>query len=154
MAVSGDVRVTGARRWAPGLAWLLWALTLSGLAGALWLDHLLRRAGRPDLTIQAHELIYVVAMVGTATVGALLAARRPRHPVGWLMLALGLAVTADGVTDSFARFGLLASPGAAPAVTWVRPLGDTFGLWPACIGFVLLLTPPARCRRPAGAGGP
>jgi hypothetical protein len=141
MAVSRDVRDTGARRWAPGLAWLLWALTLAGLAAALWLDHLLRRAGRPDLTIRAHELIYVVAMVGTATVGALVAARRPRHPVGWLMLVLGLAVTADGVTDSFARFGLLTSPGAAPAVTWVRPLGDTFGLWPACIGFILLLTP-------------
>jgi hypothetical protein len=47
MAVSRDVRATGPRRWAPGLAWLLWALTLSGLAAALWLDHLLRRAGGP-----------------------------------------------------------------------------------------------------------
>jgi hypothetical protein len=76
-----------------------------------------------------------------ATVGAVLAGRRPRHPVGWLMLALGLSVIADGVTDSYARYGLLASPGAVPAVRHLRTLGDTFALWPACIGFILLLTP-------------
>jgi hypothetical protein len=138
MAVSRDA---GADRWAPGLAWLLWLLTLSGLATALWLDLLLRRAGRPELAIRAHELLYVVALVGMATVGAVLARRRPRHSVGWLMLALGLAVIVDGVTDSYARYGLLASPGTVPAVRHIRPLGDTFVLWPACIGFILLLTP-------------
>jgi hypothetical protein len=141
MAVTGDVDAAGADRWAPGLAWLLWALTLSGLAAAFWLDHLLRRAGRPELTIRTHELTYVAAMAGMATVGAVLAGRRPRHPVGWLMLALALSVTVDGVTDSYARYGLLASPGAVPAVGQVRVLGDTFALWPACIGFILLLTP-------------
>ena len=40
-----DARDAGPGRWAPGLAWLLWALTLSGLAAAFWLDQLLRRAG-------------------------------------------------------------------------------------------------------------
>jgi hypothetical protein len=121
--------------------WLLWALTLSGLAAAFWLDHLLRRAGRTDLTIRAYELLYVMALVGMATLGAVLAGRRPRHPVGWLMLALGLSMTVDVVTDGYARYGLLASPGAVPAVRHLRVLGDTFVLWPACIGFILLLTP-------------
>jgi hypothetical protein len=32
----------------------------------------------------------VLAMVSGATVGAVLASRRPRHPVGWLLLALEL----------------------------------------------------------------
>jgi hypothetical protein len=139
--VSRDARAPGPGRWVPGLAWLLWALTLSGLAAVFWLDHLLRQAGHPELTIRAHELTYVAAVVGMATVGVVLAGRRPRHPVGWLMLALGLSVTLDGVTDSYARYGLLASPGAVPAVGQVRVLGDTFTLWPACIGFILLLTP-------------
>jgi hypothetical protein len=141
MAVSVDTRAAGPGRWTPGLAWLLWGLTLSGLAAVLWLDHLLRQAGRSDLTISAHELLYVAAVVGMATVGAVLAGRRPRHPVGWLMLALGLSVTLDGLTDGYARYGLLVSPGAVPAVGQVRTLGDTFALWPACIGFILLLTP-------------
>jgi hypothetical protein len=141
VAVSLEGRAAGPGRWTPWLAWLLWVLTLSGLAAVLWLDHLLRRAGRSDLTIRGYELLYLVAMVGMATVGAVLAGRRPRHPVGWLMLALGLSVTVDGLTDGYARYGLLASPGAVPAVGHVRALGDTFALWPACIGFILLLTP-------------
>ena len=67
-----DARTSGPGRWAPRPAWLLWALTLSGLAVALWLDQLLRRAGRPDLTIRPHELLYLAAVVATATVGAVL----------------------------------------------------------------------------------
>ena len=141
MAVSADTRAAGPGQRMPGLAWLLWGLTLSGLAAVLWLNHLLRQAGRSDLTISAHELLYVAAVVGMATVGAVLAGRRPRHPVGWLMLALGLTVTLDGLADSYARYGLLANPGSVPGVAHVRTLGDTFALWPACIGFVLLLTP-------------
>jgi hypothetical protein len=141
MAVGPDARAADPGRWTAGLAWLLWVLTQSGLAAVLWLDHLLRQAGRSELTIRAHELLYVAAVVGMATVGAVLASRRPRHPVGWLMLALGLSVTVDGLTDGYARYGLLASPGAVPAVGHVRALGDTFALWPACIGFILLLTP-------------
>jgi hypothetical protein len=111
MAVSRDADAAGADRWAPRLAWLLWALVLSGLVAAFWLDHLLRRAGRPELAIRAHELLYVPALVGMATIGAVLAGRRPRHPVGWLMLALGLSLIVDVVADGYARYGLLASPG-------------------------------------------
>jgi hypothetical protein len=141
MAVSPAARPAGPRRWPARLAWTLWALTLLGLLAVFWLAYLLRQAGRSELAIRAHEVLYVLAVVGMATVGAVLAGRRPRHPVGWLMLALGLSVTFDGVTDSYARYGLLASPGAVPAVSQVRVFGDTFALWPACIGFILLLTP-------------
>jgi hypothetical protein len=31
----------------------------------------------------------VVAALSAATVGAVIAGRRPRHPVGWLLLGLG-----------------------------------------------------------------
>ena len=139
--MSSATRDTGPGRWMSPLAWLLWALTLAGLAAIYWLDRLLRGAGRADLAVGAHELVYVPALLGMATVGAVLAARRPRHPVGWLMLTLGLSVTLDGLTDGYTRYGLLASPGALPSVAQVRVLGDTFALWPACIGFILLLTP-------------
>jgi hypothetical protein len=154
MAVSRDVDAAGADRWAPGLAWLLWALTLSGLAAAFWVDHLLRRAGHPELTIRAHELTYVAAMAGMATVGAVLAGRRPRHPVGWLMLALGLSVTLDGVTDSYARYGLLASPGAVPAVGQVACSGTRSPSGRPASASSCCSRRPARCRRPAGDGGP
>jgi hypothetical protein len=112
-----------------------------GLVAYFWLDHLLRRAGRSELALRPYEVPYVLAVIAMALVGAVLASRRPRHPVGWLLMALGLLVTVDALTDTYARYGLVARPGAAPGVSYLRLLGDTFILLPACIGFILLLTP-------------
>ena len=79
--------------WPVGLAWALWALALLSLAAVAWLDHLLRRAGRPELAVLTLEGATNAALphVGVATVGAVVASRRPRHPVGWLLLAVALA---------------------------------------------------------------
>jgi hypothetical protein len=131
------------RRWPGALAWALWALALAGLVAAPWFDHLLRRAERPDLTqVHADTIPYLVAIVVAATVGAVLASRRPAHPVGWLLLALGLAVAASGVADGAARYGLVARPGALPAARWAATYSPaTLFLALACVGFVLLLTP-------------
>jgi hypothetical protein len=75
-------------RWA-GLAWALWALTLLGLAATAWLDRLLGQAGRPDLAwLEAGNAASALAAVTAATVGALVAGRRPRHPVGWLLVGV------------------------------------------------------------------
>jgi hypothetical protein len=112
-----------------------------GLVAYLWLDHLLRRAGRSELALRPYEVPYVLAVIAMALVGAVLASRRPRHPVGWLLMALGLLVTVDALTDAYVRYGLVARPGAAPGASYLRLLGDTFILLPACIGFILLLTP-------------
>jgi hypothetical protein len=71
-------------------AWTLWALTMLGIAVIAWLDQLSRRAGRPDLAQLTLGSVVgpVLAAVSAATVGAVLASRRPRHPVGWLLLVL------------------------------------------------------------------
>jgi peptidoglycan biosynthesis protein MviN/MurJ (putative lipid II flippase) len=72
-------------------AWALWALALLGLASVPWFDHLARQAGRPELTqLTASTIPYLLAIVVAATVGAVLASRRPGHPVGWLLLTFGL----------------------------------------------------------------
>jgi two-component system NarL family sensor kinase len=106
-------------------------------------DHLLRRAGRPDLAqLDASTIPYLLAIVTAATVGAVLAGRWPRHPVGWLLLALALSVAASGLADGYARYGLVARPGALPAARWFAiysPATTVMAL--ACAGYVLLLTP-------------
>ncbi len=142
MAISPAAR--RARRGWPGVvAWALWALAMLGVATIPWLDQLLRQARRPDLTqLDASTVPDVLAALVAATVGAVLAGRRPRHPVGWLLLALGLAVTASGVVDGYARYGLLARPGALPAARWAAVYSPaTLYLGFVCVGFVLLLTP-------------
>jgi hypothetical protein len=137
MAVTGAARMV--RR--PGvLAWALWALVVLGLAAGFWLEVLLRRAGRPDPLDTA--VGPTVATMSAATVGAVLASRRPRHPVGWLLLACGLLLSAAGVAGGYAPYGLEVRPGALPAAAWVAMYYPATALAPlALLSLVLLLTP-------------
>jgi hypothetical protein len=144
MAVISAVRLAR-QGWWPGVAaWALWALTMLGLPMTAWLDQLSRQAGRPELAqlIPGAVVGPVLGMVSATTVGAVLASRRHRHPVGWLLLACGLSMVASGVAAAYAAYGLLARPGALPAAHAVARY------WPAttiiaqtAISFVLLLTP-------------
>jgi hypothetical protein len=125
------------------LSWALWALALLGFFPIAWFDQLLRQAGRPELVqLNASGILFVVVVLSASTVGAVLASRRPRHPVGWLLLTLGLSVTVDGIASGYASYGALARPGALPAARHVAVYASTGVLWArVCIGFVLLLTP-------------
>jgi hypothetical protein len=90
MAVTADGQLARPR-WRPtGLAWGLWTLVVLGLTATPRLNQLARQAGRSDLGSDASTAIYGLVAVSAATVGAVVASRRPRHPVGWLLLALGL----------------------------------------------------------------
>ena len=131
--------------WWPGVAaWVLWALVMLGLAVVPWMDRLMIRAGRPDLAVWVPGTVVgpVVAVLSAATVGAVLASRRPRHPVGWLLLGFALSLTASGVIFSYVTYGLLARPGALPAVHLVaRYYPATGAAALALLSLVLLLTP-------------
>jgi hypothetical protein len=112
-------------RRGPGVAaWVLWTLSMLGLACAAWLAHLLRQAGRSELAFfEAGIVPEVVAAVSAATVGAVLASRRPAHPVGWLLLGLGLLVPASDGTSAYAHYGVMVRPGALPAVGYLSRAG-------------------------------
>jgi hypothetical protein len=131
------------RGWPGWLAWGLWGLAVLGLGSVPWFDRLTRQAGRPELTqLNASTIPYLLAIVVAATVGAVLASRLPRHPVGWLLLGVGLSVAGSGVADGYARYGLVARPGVLPAARWIAiysPATNIIGL--ALVGYVLLLTP-------------
>jgi hypothetical protein len=128
-------------RWRPGgLAWALWALSMLGLATGFWLEVLLRRVGQPDPLDTA--VGPTVAIVSAATVGAVLASRRSRHPVGWLLLACAVCLTANGVAGGYAPYGFQARPGALPAAAWVAMYYPATALTPlTLLSLVLLLTP-------------
>jgi hypothetical protein len=138
------------RWWPGGLGWALWALTLLAVPAVAWLDHLLRQAGRPELTwLHLSSVPQVVAAVTAATVGAVVASRRPRHPVGWLLLGLGLSLTMWGLTFGYTRYGLVARPGALPAASYLAGLHNGLGIiWLSCASFVLLLTPTGKLPSP------
>jgi hypothetical protein len=138
-------------RWRPaGLAWALLLLVLLGLAATAWLDRLLRQASLAELTwLNLSNIPQVVAAVSAATVGAVLAARRLRHPVGWLLLGLGLSLTGWGLAFGYTRYGLVARPGALPAASYLAGFSTGIALiWLACASFALLLTPTGRLPSP------
>ncbi|HZD69312.1 MAG TPA: hypothetical protein VFA45_10485 [Actinomycetes bacterium] len=143
MAVTRAARGARPRHWPGVAAWALWALGMLGLAAAAWLSHLLRQASRSELAFLGTGIIpEVVAAVSAATVGAVLASRRPAHPVGWLLLGLGLLVPASDSTYAYTHYGVMARPGALPAAAYLAGISNgLFFLSLSCAGFILLLTP-------------
>src|SRR5215208_2147050 len=143
MALAADGRRARPRSWPAGLAWALWTLTVLGLVATAWLDRLLRQAGAPELApLGAGVVAPILAAVSAATVGAVLASRRPRHPVGWLLVVFSLFANASGVAEAYASYGLLARPGTLPAARHVALyLPALVVMTLVLLGFVLLLTP-------------
>ena len=131
------------RRLVVLLGWALWALTVLAMAAVLWLDHLQRQASGIDVApLDGSVLAVGLTAVSAATVGAVLASRRPRHPVGWLLLAFGWSINATGLAAGYAEYGLQIGPSALPAARYVGlcfPAILVTAL--ALLGFVLLLTP-------------
>jgi hypothetical protein len=144
MTVIAATRLARPRWWPEVAAWVLWALTMLGMLLIAWLDQLSRQAGRAEvaqLTPSAFIGPGVAAVSGT-TIGAVLASRRPRHPVGWLLLVVGVSLALGGVAPAYAAYGLLARPGALPAAhAVVRYWPITVVTTQTAFSFVLLLTP-------------
>jgi hypothetical protein len=108
------------------------------------MDRLTIRASRPELAgqWQGPFFLAVLGFLTATTVGALVASRRPRHPVGWLLLGFALSQTASGMISSYVTYGLLARPGALPAAHAVaRYYPATGAAALALLSLVLLLTP-------------
>jgi hypothetical protein len=143
MAMSRGGRRPPPGWWAGWLAGGLLALVVLLWVGTVWVDRLLRQAGLAEAAwLIGSAAPGVVAAVSAATVGAVLGGRRPRHPVGWLLLGLGLASSFQAFGTVYARYGLVARPGALPAAIYVGALSvGMFILVLSLAAFILLLTP-------------
>jgi len=141
--VTSTARKRLPRRWPMGLAWVLWALTVLSLPVVVWLDQLLRQAGLGELSLlQAANLLWILAGVSAVTVGVVLASRRPSHPVGWLLLVVGLSDQSDGLISNYVHYGVMGRPGGLPAAGYLSGFYNSGTvLMVACISFVALLTP-------------
>ena len=153
MAVTTDpIRPAPAGRAAPAarrrsgsavLALVLYGLVLAVLATFPVLDRMMRDAGRPDLALLAPFVVAPTLAAFTAsTVGVVLARRRPRHPVGWLLLMVGLSMSLGGLLAGYLPYTVVVRPGSLPAAGLLaRVYAPATDLALAALGFVLLLTP-------------
>jgi hypothetical protein len=131
------------RSWPAVLAWSLCALALLLFATYPVLDRLARDAGRPDLAMLAPFVVApTLAALTASTVGAVLASHRPLHPVGWLLLTLGLCMAGGGVIAGYLPYTVIIRPGAlGGAGLLARIYTPLTNLALAALGLVLLLTP-------------
>lgn len=127
------------------LAWLLLGMTVGCAAAAIWL--LTRRfvvMGTPpeSLPVAAATAVFVVT---TGTTGALVARRRPHHPIGWLLLVSALGYAIGAVTVGYVDLAVV--PGGSlpisPAAIWLGNLAFGLGAGIAAT-YVLLLFPTGR----------
>jgi hypothetical protein len=122
-------------RTAARLAWLLCALSLVLTAlSLLLLFSTLSHAGVP---VYPFWPVNTLLALGNSIVGAVVASRRPRHPIGWLMCASGLIWGVVHFSGEYAIYTLLAVPGSLPAgkaVAWFFTW-----LWAPAMGLVVFL---------------
>jgi len=121
----------------------LWLATPVMLAWLMVLDWRIGASGRIDLAgMSAGDFVFLTAAVTASTVGAVVAARRPLHPVGWLLAMLGATIALTGLADTYAVYGALAEPGAVPWAAQAAVVGDAaFAPWLVLVALVLYLTP-------------
>jgi hypothetical protein len=106
-------------RTAARLAWSLCAASVAGIGGLLVLKVL---NGPADL----RSAPLVAAPLAFSVVGALVAARQHRNPVGWQLLAVGVFMTANLLGESYARYALITAPRSLPGGLYGPWLGWTY----------------------------
>ena len=107
------------RSTAVWLAWSLWSLAFA-LTGLSLLLHFLNLShpGTPVFDWWFGNSLVVI----DATVGAIVASRRPENLVGWLLCLSGVALSTSSFASQYAIYALLAEPGLLPAgeaMAWI-----------------------------------
>jgi hypothetical protein len=127
------------RRAAALLAWLLWALSMMLFALTLLLNLLTPPQPWMDQAPLLDVLI-VVLMLLYQTVGALVASRLPKNPIGWIFLGTGLVANAfQGFAFGYADYSLYVRGGSLPVTEYMAWLSMWIAFPFVALATVLLL---------------
>jgi hypothetical protein len=126
--------------------WLAWSIcAISLVLAALSLLLLVLNVSHSGDNEFDYWIETTTVAVVFSIVGAVVASRRPEHPVGWLFCALGFLAGVDHFCGEYAIYALLTEPGSLPggeAAAWIRSwVWVTAG---ALAVFLVLLFPTGR----------
>jgi hypothetical protein len=93
-------------RVAAWLAWSLCGLTLILVACVVAFEALYR--------VSLSSLSLLVFVVSSALVGAVVASRQPRNPIGWFFVVSATCLAVNEATGRYAVYGLVIEPGSLP----------------------------------------
>src|SRR3712207_801802 len=130
-------------------AWLAWSLAVVSLVlcvAAIGL-YLATRSLHPPSSWgtggDSAVLIFVVPYLTFPMVGALIASRRPKNPIGWMCLAVGIFWMLANLTSGYGMYGLLARPGSVFFPAAIGSVGEW--MWVPAVGllstYLILLFP-------------
>jgi len=115
------------RRTAAPLAWSLCVLAV--MLTALSLLLFILNLSHPRTYVYDYWLDNTLGTLSYAPIGALIAARRPANPVGWLLCLWGVALSVGHFGAQYAIYTLLAQPDSLPAgealawiASWILPV--------------------------------
>src|SRR5918992_322586 len=134
------------RRKASMLAWGLWAIAVALAASSYWLIAITETAGDPTrFAVQGFDGALAVLF---ATLGVLLATRRPENPIGWIFCAAGVAAGIQALAIEYGTYGYYEGhgpPTLGHIAAWIPSWMWLFAMGPV-LTFVLLLFPNGRLR--------
>src|ERR671918_741430 len=146
------VRMT--HRTARRLAWSLWTLDLLLLVVLVVFTTVSERRPEESSLEWLLGLPLVLGLFGYATVGAKIASRHPRNPIGWLFLYFGLALMVGLISDEYSVRALRQELPGGPAAVLTNQVA--FPLSFGALPLVLLLFPsgtlPSRRWKPVAWG--
>jgi hypothetical protein len=82
------------------------------------------------------ELTFCLMLVAFAGLGALLASRLPRNPIGWILCGSSVSLAVTGLAGGWYVHAFYADPGSAPAPAALLWVANTIWVW----GFIPLMT--------------
>ena len=127
------------------IAWSIWGATLCGLVSILVM--VLSRTDPQGEEIEAPIIVtFLIFVLGFATTGALVTARHPSNPVGWIAASVAALYVCAGFADSYVNTfpGVLGDAGVVARASFA--IGES--LWSVALGLggtlLLLLFPDGR----------
>jgi hypothetical protein len=118
-------------RAAAWLAWSLCSLTLILVACVVAFEALFQ------VSLWSSSLL--VFMVSSALVGAVVASRQPRNPVGWFFVVSATCLVVNEATGRYAVYGLVIEPGSLPLARLMA--WPSTWMWEPAIVLIILFLP-------------
>ena len=122
----------------------MWALCVALFASTivlLFLSPPITTSDTPEVPDPLIVLFRVMALT-FPTVGAFVAWRRPKNPIGWILCGAGLLSGVRTFAEVYADFGLAGRPGLLPGVEYMAWIASWMGAPVVLLATVLLLVFP------------
>jgi hypothetical protein len=127
------------RRATTWLAWSIWTASIILFVAEMVLTGLYASGPSTDSNgLPAADLLIILVLLCTVTVGALVASRQPSNAIGWIFCVVGLTQNLGSFAGSYATVALSTRPAPLPGgalMAWV----DNWTLGPSLYSVLILL---------------